>query len=235
MTHYIPLLKLARQLGVRLVAGFPPRTWAQLAFRQGLDLVQQAEQRRVGLAGQIIPRFTRWDLVAQVSYAHSAYLGTLLRPDTAPSFPSLLPDPHDQPVQPDHPYPTDHLPPRPPQQKGFELAQVLKDTYLAHVIASQLRSSDSESRPAVFAVTGLGHCEYGQGAVERLVEQLADHMAPEEEQGARPFTILSKPDDAEFWLGTPVERTVQPVAPTNQDDEWARAAADAVVLYEWQD
>lgn len=230
LTHYMPLLKLARQLGVRLVAGFPPRTWAQLAFHQGLDLVQQAEQRRVVLDGQVIPGFTRWDLVAHVSYAHSAYLGTLMRPDTPPTFPSLVPEPD----HPDHPYPTDQFPPRPPQQKGFELAQVLKDAYLAHAIASQLRSTNSDqARPAVFAVTGLGHCEYGQGAVERLVQLLVD--APEEEKGARPLTILTKPDDAGLWVGTPVERTVQSVAPTDQEHEWARAAADAVVLYEWQD
>lgn len=264
--HYLPLLTLARDLGVNLVAGFPPRTWAQALFRQGLAPVQDAEQQRVRQPGQSVPLFHAWDQVTNVSHAQATYLRSLTEPDRPPTFPSL-PPPSSMPASSVPPskdgaeldagqthghvgeggpeldperdsWPTERLPPPAPHPRGFEAAQALKDAYLAHTIASHLRCKAGNPAPAVFAVTGLGHAEYGQGAVERLVQNLQGSSCASQASRipcmARPLILLSKPDDAGLWLGTPAERRTPAGAPTDTDP-WARAAGDSVVLYTWQD
>lgn len=207
--HYLPLLHAARNLGVRVVGGFPPRPWAQLAYRTGLDAVMAEELKRQHRGDQLIPPFTDWDSARNVSYAHSTYLSSLIHPDAPPCFP-----PVDPPATPDQPYPTDRLGARAPQDRGFELAQTLKDAYFAHSITSLLAHGN------VLAITGLGHCEYGLGALERTQET--------------PLVILSKPQDTSVWRGASTEQSGPSLLP-GTGDPWSHAASNAVVLYEWEE
>lgn len=128
-------------------------------------------------------------------------------------------------------YPTWLLKPHNIETKGFGPAQALKDSYLAHVTAWILRgarqnaadtdgsataspasSSQSSaveasdaSRPVVnvaLVVCGLGHCEYGFGAPERVVQLLSQQGSSHSEgQALLPYIIASKPFDSGIWLG----------------------------------
>ncbi|PWY99363.1 hypothetical protein BCV70DRAFT_162733 [Testicularia cyperi] len=126
-------------------------------------------------------------------------------------------------------YPTWLLNPFLFESKGFAPAQALKDTYLAHVTAWILRGAGqqntfaidgdaqtnhgpSQDRPVVnvaLVVCGLGHCEYGFGAPERVLDILQQSSDGEattladstEEERILPYIIASKPLDSGIWLG----------------------------------
>lgn len=69
-------------------------------------------------------------------------------------------------------------------------------------------NAEDSGRPIInvaLVVCGLGHCEYGFGAPERVVELLSGHS----EAGSRdnlssllPYIIASKPLDSGIWLGS---------------------------------
>ncbi|CBQ69947.1 conserved hypothetical protein [Sporisorium reilianum SRZ2] len=186
-------------------------------------------------------------------------------------------------------YPTWLLKPHNIETKGFGPAQALKDSYLAHVTAWILRGANQDdSGPAdsgkqstepqkgadkddtsrrviniALVVCGLGHCEYGFGAPERVVQLLSEQSAVADETATLlPYIIASKPLDSGIWLG--YEHPSQPSAPSGLDsaqqgseqkqsesleptstgshaverwlnDPWGRKMADAVLLYEWID
>lgn len=65
---------------------------------------------------------------------------------------------------------------------------------------------DHSGRPIVniaLVVCGLGHCEYGFGAPERVVELLSQQSSSTAEDGTTllPYIIASKPLDSGLWLG----------------------------------
>ncbi|GAK67066.1 uncharacterized protein PAN0_016d5292 [Moesziomyces antarcticus] len=216
------------------------------------------------------PLFTAWSSVTNISAAHRSYLSGLMRPDLPPRFPPIsdaatsAAPALDRPGQPTI-YPTWLLQPQNVELKGFGPAQALKDSYLAHVTAWILRGArDAEpsapasqggsgkDRPVVnvaLVVCGLGHCEYGFGAPERVVQLLSQH-SPAEGEWTRPYIIASKPLDSGIWLG--YEHAQSKASAQEHDagkqetatraevqqwlsDPWARKMADAVVLYDWID
>ncbi|SPO39560.1 uncharacterized protein PSFLO_05041 [Pseudozyma flocculosa] len=114
LSHYMPLLLLARELRVPIWGGFPPRRWARDVFRQGVDAVKLNEQSWLAGAAatstepmtaatatatapgtttaksaHLLPRLSNWSLVTQLHAAHRAYLSSLMRPDLPPTFPAL--------------------------------------------------------------------------------------------------------------------------------------------------
>jgi uncharacterized iron-regulated protein len=72
LTHYMPLLLCARSAGVRLVGGFPPRAWARIVAKEGVDALK--EQKAEELRALEFDRFE--DL--HVSPEHAAYLRSLM-------------------------------------------------------------------------------------------------------------------------------------------------------------
>lgn len=218
------------------------------------------------------PLFTAWSSVTNISAAHRSYLSGLMRPDLPPRFPPIsdaaapsAAPALDKPGQPTI-YPTWLLQPQNVELKGFGPAQALKDSYLAHVTAWILRGareaepcppvSQGESRvdrPVVnvaLVVCGLGHCEYGFGAPERVVQLLSQHDEAEAGEWTRPYIIASKPLDSGIWLGyehaQSKDSAGEPDAGKQEtatraevqqwlSDPWARKMADAVLLYDWID
>ena len=113
-------------------------------------------------------------------------------------------------------------------------------------------------------VCGLGHCEYGFGAPERVVQLLSEQSSsPSADDTATllPYIIASKPLDSGIWLGYehPSQPSAlhdhhtqndvpailsEPVEPRDEsadaverwlNDPWGRKVADAVLLYDWID
>ncbi|SPO30082.1 uncharacterized protein UTRI_05921 [Ustilago trichophora] len=135
-----------------------------------------------------------------------------------------------------------------------------------HLAASPAIEAGENDRPIVnvaLVVCGLGHCEYGFGAPERVV-QLLSHQDDSSDGSATllPYIIASKPLDSGVWLG--YEHSLQPTStqsnctdmPTSTQpedkpleptltcadavqrwltDPWGRKMADAVLLYDWID
>ncbi len=187
--------------------------------------VQQAIHSKATLRP---PLFTAWSAVTKISAAHRSYLSGLMRPDLPPRFPQL-PDAKSDPTTTDvlrqSPiYPTWLLKPHNIETKGFGPAQALKDSYLAHVTAWILRGAQPDNsdtsgeevhsrteaadigRPVVnvaLVVCGLGHCEYGFGAPERVVQLLSRQDASSSDASSTllPYIIASKPLDSGIWLG----------------------------------
>lgn len=120
----------------------------------------------------------------------------MFRPDKRPEIPSEA----------------NEFPPK--ETKGFLAAQALKDTFLAHSMASIL-GKDADN--IVVAVAGLGHCEWGYGAPERLKGMT----------GIEPYIIMTKPEDSGYWKALP---NPEPLA-----SQWKDKQADVIVLYEWVD
>lgn len=248
---------------------------------------EEVKGQVVGSARELVrsPLFTSWSAVTKIGAAHRSYLSGLMRPDLPPRFPQL---PGAQEVEAVRStiYPTWLLNPHKIETKGFGPAQALKDSYLAHVTAWILRgarpaenvlhslpASSREAavqaeRPVVniaLVVCGLGHCEYGFGAPERVVQLLAEGEKKEEDVDVvMPFIIASKPVDSGIWLG--YEHALQPAAVGKTivegvsagsigeeatkvrsssetaetakrwlEDPWGRKMADAVLLYDWID
>jgi len=139
LSHYMPLLLLARTLRVAVVGGFPPRAWAGIVYREGVDTLKEQKQEELETIG-----FRRWaDL--KCSSQHAAYLKSLMSGD-APVLPAG--DTEEQP------------------QKAIHTAQAFKDAMLAFTIDEQLRKAPDGA--VILVVTGSGHCEYGYGGPERL-------------------------------------------------------------------
>lgn len=70
LSHYLPLLLLARSASMRIVGGFPPRAWARRLAKEGLTGDLRSELEGVG--------FDRWDDL-KTSSAHRAYITSLVR------------------------------------------------------------------------------------------------------------------------------------------------------------
>lgn len=135
-----------------------------------------------------------------------------------------------------------------------------------HLATSPAVEAGENDRPIVnvaLVVCGLGHCEYGFGAPERVV-QLLSHQDDCSDDSAPllPYIIASKPLDSGVWLGyehplqlrstqsnctdmpastQPEDKRLEPPQ-TSADavqrwltDPWGRKMADAVLLYDWID
>ncbi|KAN0062872.1 hypothetical protein ACQY0O_004693 [Thecaphora frezii] len=152
LSHYMPLLLLARELGVPVWGGFPPRRWARDVFREGIEAVQRSERSWLSSLADAasgakprlpkLPKLPNWSMVTSVHAAHRSYLSSLMRPDQPPRFPSLPDGSAAQPLLPamatlsgSRIYPTWLLRPTASESKGFAPAQALKDSYFAHVAA----------------------------------------------------------------------------------------------------
>ncbi|PWN51419.1 hypothetical protein IE53DRAFT_386217 [Violaceomyces palustris] len=177
LSHYMPLLLLARELDVPIWGGFPPREWARKAFKEGVGHVKKMEHDRVSKIsratkvvgdgdgskleerrerldnGLQLPLFKSWPLITFLHPAYRSYLSWLMRPD----MPPRLPEPEEAGSATDdacrevnsevaHIYPNWLLMNRSsPQTKGFEPAQALKDSFLAHVTHWILRGGGNAS------------------------------------------------------------------------------------------
>jgi len=139
LSHYMPLLLLARTLKVSIVGGFPPRAWAGIVYKEGVDALKSEKRRELETLG-----FDRWNDF-KCSPQHATYLRLLMSGD-APILPAG--DAGGQP------------------QKAIHTAQAFKDAMLAFVIDEELQRSPDGA--IVLVVTGSGHCEYGYGGPERL-------------------------------------------------------------------
>lgn len=237
LNHYLPLLKLAKELDVPIWGGFPPRAWAKLVNREGVKLAETKEDERMNNVDTScihVPRFTAWDSVVNLSDAHKSYLSSLRNPDKPLRFPPSYTNPHgsiENAVT--------------PETKGFHPAQALKDAYLAHVTAWVLNTPDTETDVnIVMVICGLGHCEYGFGAPERLVKYLQSEATSSELRRLRPFIIASKFNDARIWRVHEVESaasvkhelaahrsTTEDAVHEWLEQPWQRKLADAVVLH----
>jgi uncharacterized iron-regulated protein len=206
MSHYLTIVKLVRELGGTVWGGFPPRSWAKLISKSEdcvFDQVQKLDQERYNSSSadkreHLIPPLSEKDYryVENVKWPHRIYLKSMFRPDKRPEILSESKD---------HP---------PLEKKGFLAAQALKDTFLSHSMASIL-ARDPEN--IVVGVAGLGHCEWGYGAPERLKDMT----------GIDSFIIMTKPDDSGYWKALPDEFELA--------SQWKDKQADVVVLYEWVD
>lgn len=137
LQHYMPLLTLARELNIPLYGGFPPREWASVVYKQGVDALKSHET----YSTQIPEEFDRWDDVIRISREHLAYIQSMTKGGPA----SVSTD-----------TPEEYL-------KGLPPAQTLKDTFFAWSVDRQVEQGN-----VIFAVCGLGHCEYGFGAPVRV-------------------------------------------------------------------
>lgn len=211
MAHYLTIVKLVRELGGSVWGGFPPRSWAKMISKSSdcvFEQVQQLDQERYNAHGgsssthptSLIPPLTLSDYhyVENISWPHRVYLKSMFRPDKRPDVP------HDAKTDP------------PKEKSGFLAAQALKDTFLAHTMATILKRDPGN---IVVAVAGLGHCEWGYGAPERLRE-----MA-----GLESYIIMTKPDDGGYWSALP-DAKMEPTSSWGSNKQ-----ADVVVLYEWVD
>lgn len=225
--HYATLVKLVREMGGKVWAGFPPRSWARIvatgtvegqdkarditaAGKQALNEVQRLDQERYertskalegdDVEARLIPPMPvqEYEKVTQVSWAHRTYLKGMFSPDQRPLIPAEA---------------SSQSPPA--AQAGFAAAQALKDTFLAHAVSTLLARDKAH---VVVAICGLGHCEWSFGAPERV-------------RGAEPYVIITKPDDAGHWPALHDQTSKASVS----GPEWDRKQADAVILYEWVD
>ena len=105
---YLPLLQLARELGVPIQGGFPPREWAGVVHKQGLETLLKHEEY-----ARLIPNDIEWIYVTDISTDQKMYLRSLLS-----GMPPHKLDPQDEG----------------PLSKGILPAQTLKDTFFAYFI-----------------------------------------------------------------------------------------------------
>lgn len=114
LTHYMPLLLQARESGVKVIGGFPPRAWAGIVYKEGVDALKSREAEKLANL-----EFERWDDL-QCSLEHAAYLRSLMSGEA----PTLT-----ETGQP---------------QKSIHTAQAFKDALLAHVVDRQLEQHDGD-------------------------------------------------------------------------------------------
>lgn len=169
-----------------------------------------------------IPTFTAWSNISTITASHRTFLSSLMNPQGPPAFPllqSAASSSASAPTAAQEQYPTERIPSPPQQLKGFEPAQALKDSYLAHATScllkeghelvsssSSVESSDSsqspkqshdatddvvEHRNIVMVVAGSGHLQAGFGAPERVTK----------DNDVKSLTVVSMPLDASLWLG----------------------------------
>jgi len=143
VTHYMPLLLLARESRVRLLGGFPPRAWARIVSKEGSEALRTQKVNELKRAG-----FDRWEDL-HGSKEHAAYIRSLVKGEA----PRLSID-DDNETSGD-------------TQKGLYPAQAFKDAMLAFTIDEQMQGTNNNT-PLVLVITGSGHCEYGFGAPERM-------------------------------------------------------------------
>ncbi|CDU22472.1 uncharacterized protein SPSC_01102 [Sporisorium scitamineum] len=148
--------------------------------------------------------------------------------------------------------------------RGTQSADSIKGSPVFHSTAEE----DVSSRPVVniaLVVCGLGHCEYGFGAPERVVQLLSEQgssSTAEDTSKLLPYIIASKPLDSGIWLGyehpsqpfssNEINAVQQAPEPKHSEtlaktltgsgaverwlnDPWGRKMADAVLLYDWID
>ena len=138
LPHYMPLLIHARACGVRICGGFPPRAWARIVAKEGVDTLRQRHAKELQDM-----KFDRWgDL--ECSPHHAAFLRSMMS-GKAP--------------QPDAVKDEERL-------RGIHAAQAFKDAVLAHTIDREVEESKGEA--LIMVVSGSGHCEYGFGGPERV-------------------------------------------------------------------
>ncbi|MCO5562922.1 hypothetical protein L7F22_016558 [Adiantum nelumboides] len=239
-SHYALLIKLAREIGANVWGGFPPRTWARIIARGGsnemeerekpskdshiaFDQVQRLDQERfeeslsaLNLSENdresdklLIPPLST-EQYNQIDKVSWAHR-TYLKGMFAPDKRPLIPI--EAKSGQDHPL----------ERIGFTPAQALKDTFFAHTISTIL---ERDPNNLVIAICGLGHCEWRFGAPERL------------RGDAKPYIILSKPNDSGYWSENVAEHSEDDKNPTSQQqkgEEWQRKQADAILLYDWID
>lgn len=113
LTHYVPLFMLARQARCKLVGGFPPRSWARIISKEGVDALREQQAQSIADIG-----FDRWDDL-KCSPQHSAFLRALMSGEP----PALADD--NQP------------------QKSMHTAQAFKDAMLAFSIDKELNENET--------------------------------------------------------------------------------------------
>jgi hypothetical protein len=149
-TGYLPLLALIRELenvDSTVKAGFPPREWARVIMRQGIEaLVEQNEQ---ALSSGVLQGFDRWDDII-VTPEHAAYIASSISGEK-PELPADL------------------------TQSGLKAAQAFKDAIMAWTIDKEVEAAESRqtageesSKEIIVAICGSGHCEYDFGVTERI-------------------------------------------------------------------
>jgi len=143
LSHYMPLLLFARESRARVLGGFPPRAWARVVSKEGIEGFRTQHGEELEERG-----FKRWEDL-HGSKEHAAYIQSLVK--GAP--PSLLMEDDNQIAG--------HI------EKGLYPAQTFKDAMLAFVIDEQVDASE-QGTPLILVITGSGHCEYGFGAPERI-------------------------------------------------------------------
>lgn len=142
LNHYLPLLVLARELGIPIYGGFPPREWASVVYKESLEALRSSASFHMP---DDFPE-GRWSQVMSLSAEQVAYLKSMMS-GMAPR----LPDRQDLPPNGFH--------------NGILPAQTLKDTFFAWSIDRRLQRDPNN---IVFAVCGLGHSEFRICASSRL-------------------------------------------------------------------
>lgn len=170
LRHYLPLLQLARELGLVVSGGFPPRQWAAAVNRQGVDAARQH------YASETPADFdaARWgEQVCTIAEKQVSYLESMMgdRPATMPCQTPLPALPsggsfYQSTISTTTAGAAGQSEARRGYfTKGLFPAQALKDTFFAHATDKLLAQ---EPPVNVLAVCGLGHSEFGIGLLERL-------------------------------------------------------------------
>lgn len=146
LPHYMPLLVHARACGVRICGGFPPRMWARIVAKEGVDALRK---RHADELRDI--KFDEWDDL-ECSPHHAAFLRSIMS--------GRAPQP--DAVKNEEP------------RKGIHAAQAFKDALLAHTIDREVKVS--KGKALVMVVTGSGHCEFGFGGPERVRTAAREEM-----------------------------------------------------------
>lgn len=149
MPHYAPLLALARSSDVRICGGFPPRSWARVVAREGVESLREQHGEALQRLG-----FDRYDDLA-CSSEHVAFIKSMV----AGQPPALAVDKQGEDKN---------------AKKGLPSAQAFKDAMLAYTIDREVERCGKEA--LIMVVTGSGHCEFGFGGPERLRGVTQDEM-----------------------------------------------------------
>lgn len=205
LTHYMPLLLYARSQHIRIIGGFPPRAWARIIAREGVETLRGHHGEELAELG-----FENWEGL-KVSEGHAAWVRSLMRGE-APVVEGVGGE-------------SEESREKRAGKKGVLAAQAFKDAVLGFVVDRELeggsgveRGSDVERgdvvKPIVMVVTGCGHCEYDFGAPKRVKLCTRDE---------RCVVVCRSRDESAVWQG---ERWGQDA---ERDD---RRVADGIIVYE---
>lgn len=204
---YIPILLLARELGISVRGGFPPREWASVVYKHSIGALKAHETY-----GPLVPHDfdeARWAQVARIGREQVMYLRSLLSgapPTPLSSTSNEHEHEHDADVIKSNGTGTttpdidkgnkreradDDDDGKDTFESGILPAQTLKDTFFAYAIDSALCDPDV----VVLAIGGLGHTEYGINASARLMQC----------SRAEVLLVASKAWDATEWIGDGTE------------------------------